>query len=223
MSLHIYMFIYFNNEYIWQSSLQQSGWRKDGYKSPFVEFFQNSWRDEALQPSPRFWVVPGAIYVFVWSEKEAITFHSTTSAKSQMWWLYNRSSIFALVLEEFPHCFCCFCRWVELQAFRHPEKKSAKQCWAYLSQIEWGTSNDFWGMRFTYPGQHDWGNFSEGSVGLGIFRSSMIQDLHEDHHQNIYISIILSWIMNVRSQMCFKIVVTWHQTVISGCLRSFFW
>lgn len=44
------------------------------------------------------------------------------------------------------------------------------------------------GMRFTYPGQHDWGNFSEGSVGLGIFRSSMIQDLRENHHQNMYIS-----------------------------------
>ena len=128
---HIYVYILWY-EYIWQSSLQQSGWRKDGYKSPFVEFFQNSFSDEALEPSPSF---------ELFQERSMFLF----DLKKKPWPLTQQPlprvrcddyttdlEKHALVSQEFPHCFCCFCRC----AFRLPFKKSAQQCWACLPQIE---------------------------------------------------------------------------------------
>lgn len=65
----------------------KEGWLQISLRWVLSEFF--------FRWSPRtfteLWVVPGAIYVSVWSEKEAMTFNSTTPSKSQMWWLYNRS------------------------------------------------------------------------------------------------------------------------------------
>ena len=151
--------------------------------------------DEALQPSPSFELFQERSMFLFNLKKKPWPFNSTTSAKSQMWWLYNRSSIFALVAQEFPHCFCCFCRC----AFRLPFKKSAQQCWAYLPQIVWGngTSNGFWGMRFTYPGQHDWGILVKAA--LGFFHNQILKWSRtwvKTPPKHIYIYIYHKFVMN---------------------------